>query len=610
MEVFMSRTLSKENFFIRCRLFIQSFFALWATVRTCHLSSRSILTPILFAAFFYFFQFISQSKAKQTAVFTRHTSAVSFTVSLLFTLFFLLAQSSSLTEGLDSRLFRLMILTVCGIGVFFLIYHSVSLLLILTVPYTLTENSSQVKHIPFFCFCACLLGWLPYFLYEYPAVMTPDSINQLEQALGMIPYSNHHPWAHTMVIKAFYSLGFSLTGDPNTALAFFTVFQMFFMAACAAWLIATLLKLGVRRSVCYGIAAFYALIPYHAIFAVTIWKDVMFSGAVLLFTTALTRLYFFQKDTERHDGFRLSSVKNSFCREMISSYIIYALSGIMMCLFRSNGWYAFLFSLPFLLYFFRRRFAATLPLHLIILTATLIIKIPVMNAFQVAQPDFVESICIPLQQTARVLCEDRELTQEQWESVHKVIDTTYIKELYAPGFADNMKELVRAGHPDYLTDHKGEYFRLWLSLGLKYPDTYLKAYIDQTIGYWYPDVAYTVGDIDGIISNETGITSHPLIGGPFVVKTKEILQKLGDMIPLYGLLFSMGAMFWALIICIAIISAKKQYRRYILFLPGLAVVLTLLLATPVSSEFRYAYSLAYTLPLYLLLPFLKEPPVS
>ena len=173
-----------------------------------------------------------------------------------------------------------------------------------------------------------------------------------------------------------------------------------------------------------------------------------------------------------------------------------------------------------------------------------------------------------------------------------------------------MKELVRAGHPDYLTEHKGEYFRLWLSLGLKYPDTYLKAYIDQTIGYWYPDVAYTVGDIDGIISNETGITSHPLIGGPFVVKTKEILQKLGDMIPLYGLLFSMGAMFWALIICIAIISAKKQYRRYILFLPGLAVVLTLLLATPVSSEFRYAYSLAYTLPLYLLLPFLKEPPVS
>lgn len=230
-----------------------------------------------------------------------------------------------------------------------------------------------------------------------------------------------------------------------------------------------------------------------------------------------------------------------------------------------------------------------------------------MNAFHVVQPDFVESICIPLQQTARVICEDKELTEEEWESIHKVIDTTYIKELYAPGFADNMKELVRVGDPGYLTEHKGEYLKLWLSLGLRYPSTYIRAYIDQTIGYWYPDVAYTVGDIDGIIANETGVTSHPLIGGPFIVKTKEILQKLGDMLPLYGLLFSMGAMFWTLTGCIAVVFAKKQYQRFILFLPGLAVILTLLVATPVSSEFRYAYSLAYTMPLYLLLPFIRSP---
>lgn len=181
----------------------------------------------------------------------------------------------------------------------------------------------------------------------------------------------------------------------------------------------------------------------------------------------------------------------------------------MICLFRTNGWYAFLFSLPFLLYAFRRHLIQMLPLHLVILFIALVVKIPVMNAFHVVQPDFVESICIPLQQTARVICEDKELTEEEWESIHKVIDTTYIKELYAPGFADNMKELVRAGDPGYLTEHKGEYLKLWLSLGLRYPSTYIRAYIDQTIGYWYPDVAYTVGDIDGIIANETGVTSHP-----------------------------------------------------------------------------------------------------
>lgn len=587
----MSQILYKKQFFI-CSLFIQSFFSLWCIMRACGLSARNILIPILFPALFLYYRQIWKLNDRKNKVFTKHTAIIALIFSLLFTALFLLAESPSLTEGLDSLLFRFIILTACGTGFFFLIYHSLSLLLILAVPYTLTENSKQVKHIPLFCFFACMLGWFPYFLYEYPAVMTPDSINQLEQVLAMIPYSNHHPWAHTMVIKFFYCLGFLLTGNPNSSLAFFTIFQMCFMAACAAWLIATLLKLGVKNNICYLITAFYALLPYHAVFAVTVWKDVMFSGAISLFTVALARLLFFYPECSKS--------------ELTLSGTIYVLSGIMICLFRSNGWYAFLFSLPFLFYAFRRHLKLALTLHLTVLAAVLIVKIPVMNAFQVTQPDFAESICIPLQQTARVICEDKELTQEQWDSVHKVIDTTYIKDLYAPGFADNMKELLRAGDLDYLTAHKGEYFRLWLTLGLKYPGSYLRAYIDQTIGYWYPDVSYTVGDIDGIIANETGVTSQPLIGGPFIVKLKEILQKLGDMLPLYGLLFSMGAMLWALLGCIAVVLAKKQVSRCILFLPGLAVILTLLAATPVSSEFRYAYSLAYALPFYLLVPFIKR----
>ena len=68
----------------------------------------------------------------------------------------------------------------------------------------------------------------------------------------------------------------------------------------------------------------------------------------------------------------------------------------------------------------------------------------------------------------------------------------------------------------------------------------------------------------------------------------------------------MGAMFWALLCCIAITAMKKHYDRLIPFLPGLAVILTLFIATPVASEFRYAYSLTYTLPLYLVLPFLPK----
>lgn len=578
-----------------CVILVQAFFSIWALSRIWELTTRNIFIPILFFVFYRFFSSNLQLVQKQQEKLGNSFYIQVGIPAVLFTLFSLLAKHPTLTAGLDNRLFQMVILLASTVGFFFLFYHILLFMLLHAFNYTFTKEKAPIRRLPLIAFVVCLLCWLPYFLYEYPGIMTPDSINQFEQVLGMIPYSNHHPWAHTMTMKLFYSLGCLFTDDRHAALAFFTVFQMCFMSFSIAWLIDTLQKLKVKNMFCLLILAVYALTPYHAVFAVTLWKDIMFSGAVLLFTTALVRLLFFCGNSAFLPG-----------KNHLLTLVLYILSGILFCLYRTNGWYAFLLSLPFLLYVFRHKLKTMLPVHLLILATALIIKIPVMNAFGVTQPDFVESLCIPIQQIARVICEDKTLTDEEWESIHKVIDTTYIKELYAPGFADNMKELVRAGHPEYLEAHKGEYLRLWISLGLRYPGTYLQAHIDQTIGYWYPDIEYTVGDIDGIISNETGVTHTPLLRGPFVVKLKEILLKLGDIVPLYGLLSSMGAMFWVLICCMTISVMKKQYERLISYLPGLAVILTLFIATPVSSEFRYAYSLACTLPLYVVLPFLPK----
>lgn len=586
---------SNSSVWITC---IQAFFSVWAAVLLCGLSTQSILTPVLFAALLYFFRCASARKAEAPSIYSLRLSVVTPVFSGIFTLFTLMAEHQTIAAGLENRIFRILVISAGGLGIFFLFYYFLLLLFASLADYTLRREYAPIRFLPLIGFFACLILWMPYFLYEYPGIMTPDSVNQFEQVLGMIPYSNHHPWAHTMVIRFFYSLGHLFTNDVNAALSVFTIFQMCFMAFCVAWLLSALQRLQAGNLPCLLVLAFYALTPYHGVFAVTIWKDILFSGSMLLFTVSLLRLLLlFPRDR------RSMNRERNRTASCIFSVTAYILSGIMLCLFRSNGWYAFLFSLPFLLFVFRHCFKIMLPVHLAILTVTLIIRIPVMNAYHVTQPDFTESVSIPLQQVSRVICEDKSLTAEQWDSVHKVIDTTYIRQLYSPGFADNMKELVRAGHPEYLAEHKDEYFHLWLSLGLRYPDVYFQAYIDQTIGYWYPDTKYAVGNIDGIIANETGACSHPLIGGPFVVKAKEILLKLSDMIPLYGLLSSMGAMFWAFLCCFAVSIIKEQPDRYILFLPGLAVLLTLFIAVPVSSEFRYAYSLAYTLPLYLLLPF-------
>jgi hypothetical protein len=193
--------------------------------------------------------------------------------------------------------------------------------------------------------------------------------------------------------------------------------------------------------------------------------------------------------------------------------------------------------------------------------------------------------------------------------IEKVIDTTYVKDLYVEYFADNMKELVRAGDPEYLEAHKGDYLRLWVQLGLKYPGVYLKAYIGQTYGYYSPQAVYTVADIEGVTPSDTGITAQPLIHGKAAVKIREILLKLENIFPLYGALWSMASLLWLTLLTLVLtLSKKREPSRgessddtpwFVLWVPALAVVCTLLIATPVATEFRYAYHLACTLPLYV-----------
>ena len=246
------------------------------------------------------------------------------------------------------------------------------------------------------------------------------------------------------------------------------------------------------------------------------------------------------------------------------------------------------------------------PAILGILGIALVIKYPVMNACRVQQPDFIESVCIPMQQITAVICNDRELTPEQSELVENVVDLTYIKDLYNPTFADNIKELVRAGNQDYLVAHKSEFFRLWLELGIKYPGDYLTAYVKQTYGYWYPDSFYLVAEAEGVSATDLGVSHTPLIGGPLVIKAKEIAIKLGSMVPIYGTLWSMGVACWVMLFSIGSVIIRKEYKKLICYLPNVALLLTVLIATPVATEFRYVYFMVFSLPFFLTVAMVGE----
>lgn len=585
---------------------IAAFFSTWALSKAGRLEVGNILTLVIFLLIVYLYQHISAQVMNKAFIHTPITKITSLVLSVFFTFFYMAVDYNYYVETLTNALFRFIVLTAVALGFILLFYYILIFLFSYTGDKTaltsfmfLSDNDLSLSkekrsfsgklllgafsiyqtHTALISFLLCIICWLPYFLYLFPGVMTPDSVNQFEQVLKIKPYSNHHPIAHTMLIKLFYYIGLLFTDNMTAAFSFYTVFQMLALAFSIAFLIQTLKIYRVKPGICFVITLFYALVPYHAVYSVTIWKDILFAAAVLIFSCCLLRLL---KET-------------SPC-----TIIFFVVSGFMLCLLRSNGWYGFILCFPFLLFHLRKKAKLMyLPLFGILITA-IIIKYPVMNHAGVKQPDFIESLSIPTQQIAAVIANDRFLTDEQLALIEEVIEIEHVKDLYVPTFADNMKELVRAGNQDYLTSHKGEYFKLWLELGLSYPGDYLQAYISQTHGYFYPDSFYPVADAEGISASKLGVAHTPLIRGPLVVKLKEISIKLGSMVPLYGILWSMGVIFWIYLFCIGNSFVRREHSKLICYLPTLAVFATIMIATPVATEFRYVYFMVFSLPFYLM----------
>ena len=589
---------------------LQSFLTTWALMKASRMEPGNILTFVFYLLVFFFYRHVNRRMDLLQV-----SNRVALLSAVVFTSLYMLVDYPHYVELLTSRLYRFVVLSVIFAGFVCLFYYLLHFLYsyacdkkrlyrtLLTryqdVPYTYAGSRPRISacfsafanvirsHTALCAFLCCLICWLPYYLYQYPGIMTPDSINQFEQILGVIPWSNHHPWVHTLVFGFFYHVGYALTGSMVTAVSVYTFFQMCLLAGSVAYFISTLRSHKIRPFVLLLIVASYALIPYHAVFSVTIWKDIPFAAAVLLFSCAIFRL----------------SVQNRVCANTL---IVFMISGVMICLFRSNGWYAFLLSLPFLLFGFRHKAKAVYPPLFSTLLIAVIVKYPVMDAFGVQQPDFIESVSIPMQQITAVICNDRYLSEEELALIEEVVDLTYIHDLYNPTFADNIKELVRAGNQEYLVAHKDEFLKLWINLGLRYPGDYLTAYVKQTYGYWYPDSFYLVAEAEGVSATDLGVSHTPLIGGPLVIKSKEIAVKLGSMVPIYGTLWSMGVACWVLLFSISVSVIRRDYHRMICYLPGVALLLSVLAATPVATEFRYVYFLVLCLPFYLITAILPE----
>lgn len=412
------------------------------------------------------------------------------------------------------------------------------------------------------------------FLCDYPGNLSFDSISQIKQVLGIDGYTNHHPFWHTIIIKCCMTLGFRVFGEINAAIAVYSVFQIVFMATCFASTIVTLYQMRVPHKYLVILLGFYTFVPYYIVYSTTMWKDVVFGGAVLLFVVSFARVL--------------------LCvgQKKWLNYTILFFSGMASCLFRNNGWIAFVLMTFLMVLVFRTKYLKLYFLLGVILISSHILKGPVLDGLEIPPSGIQESLSIPCQQIARVIVDGEPITDEQRELLNAVIDVERVPELYKCWLSDPIKTSINTEH---LSNHKAEYLMLWIEMGLEHPWTYVKAWVDQTKGYWNGAYDYWINEY-GVYINELDV--RRTIASESVSSTFLAYAQSFEYDRLFSIVRGIGVNIWLVFLLGVMNFMRGDVKKMFLTVPVLCIVLTLWIATPLWSEFRYAY------PVFTCAPFL------
>ena len=583
--------MDKKNVIIKL---IMCFFVSFAWMNIGGLESTNILLLCVFMSFFVIcryrdivFASAADDESKVAGVSLKRIKNTSYILSALFTISY--ACFADLTGGLENRAFIFIYVAFGITGLFFMFDVLLEIAIFKTVEYmgvkkNLTRNAFSWKLMLLYSgiiYICCI----PFFALNFPGVLTVDSLNQLGQVMGIIDYSNHHPWIHTKIISLFYNIGYGITGSAYIGIACYTVFQILMVGLSVGYSLECLYEAGISKAVRNVLLICFIMLPYNLMYAITMWKDILFTMAVLVFTITVVRICKWDQADWNE------APKAKYMRDKV----LFVICGFAMCVLRHNGLYAFTAAAAIWLIIRRKTLKTYMFLSIAILFAAILCRGPLMRACGVEPGKYVYNMCMPLQQVGRVVAMGEEIPLEQTEWLEKVNTLDYIRAGFDIQCADPMFAWVIDGDEEFFDSHKSEFITLWLKMGIKHPISYIRAFIDLTKGYWTPmNPQQTV--YFGMSDNDLSLYPKPVMEGPALIKINELLTKLYGMIPIYGLFYSMGSFLWIMLMLMAVCICKKEYGKIFAFLPVFMLTLTLLIATPLVADMRYSYALFVILP--------------
>lgn len=444
--------------------------------------------------------------------------------------------------------------------------------------------------IIFVCYFIVFLGVYPgFFVYdaqeEYMQVVTRN-------------FTTHHPLFHVLLMGGIVQLGYKLTDSYNIGIAMYTLFQMSVLSVIFGYFIWQLAKRGLRKSGQLVLTLYLGLFPVLVMFSLCSAKDGLFTGMLLLMVLLLQDF--------------CSSPETFFGQK--GKLLLLGGTSLGMMLLRHNGFYALLVMTPFLLLFIwktqlsqkRRQYLKNSFCYLVgILLLYVVVNQGLMFTFHAKGGEHQEMLTVPIMQMARVYAYEKDsLTSDEQQMLLMFLPEEALLR-YTPKVSDGVKLQFQNR---VFEEHRAEFFKLWLQIGVKHPIAYANAWFMTSYGFWYPDTIIDVYRGNTVFTYTYEDSSYfgyevelPGVRDSHILFLDELYRKLSleifqQKIPVVSMLFSPGFLFWCMIFGLGFLLQSGHKREAIPYLLPVLVWLTFLLGP--------TYLVRYVVFLWVLVPLL------
>lgn len=447
--------------------------------------------------------------------------------------------------------------------------------------------------------------WIPWILLQFPCSMNGDTYNQLYQFQTSFPtlystinttvnesFVDHHPVFDTLIFGAFLTVGDAL-GSQNLGLFAYSLFQCALTAIGLGITSCYLETLEVPKLFRIVSLLFCALFPPIPLWATCMLKDSLFSAIYIYYCLLVV-------EAVRTKGRLFSSAQKvvlyigvaSLCiLTKKSGVLVVSISTLALLLYARSYWKSIALN-----------FAIPLVFCLILVPMALY---PAIGG--VAAGGKQEMFGFAFQQVITAINDNDDLTDQERESVSKVLNIERARDRYKPNIVDPVKNSAvnSADTADYL-----DFLPAYFSIGTRHISSYTSSIFNVVGTLVAPGRTFTYFSTpeqtdDWKATFEKADSKHelhlnfnkpePIASAAATVEKawRVSIPKLGPFQVFFNVGFYGG---WIPIICL-IICLFKNKRWAIALIPA-AVSLAIIVIGPASSV-RYALPMLYTTPLML-----------